>query len=93
MADLFLHYFGLSGCGVGNGNTVVLIKANTSSASVRVGVLTANSSRRFSMSLHRRNFPDLHQMCYSQLPITQNFRGNSKRFELSEVRVIEGKII
>ena len=28
---------------------------------------------------------------YSRLPITGTFGGNRKRFELSEVRVIEGK--
>ena len=30
---------------------------------------------------------------YNRLPITRTFRGNRKRFELSQVRVIEGKVI
>ena len=30
---------------------------------------------------------------YSQLPIIRTFKGNRKTFELSDVRVIEGKII
>ena len=30
---------------------------------------------------------------YSRIPITRTFKGNRKQFELSGVRVIEGKII
>ena len=34
-----------------------------------------------------------HKRSYSCLLITQTFQGNCKRFELSRIRVIKGKII